>query len=196
MAMSNDNKSQVVIAIHKPGLNEYMFFLLSGIIISIPFAIFYESFADNFCYTLPVFPAEICSIALIAPFIEEFAKAYPLFYRHGETQRSIFKLGLATGLGFGISEFFVYVTVINAPVAIRIPALFFHAASTSIVAYGVATRKPFTFYFIAVLLHISNNLFAILGDIWFFGGTLTILLAYIISYRLYIQTSEVVVKNF
>jgi len=190
-----DNKSEIVIKIHKPNINEYLFFLLSGVVISIPFTIFYESFADQFCYLLPVFTAQICSIAIIAPFIEEFAKAYPLFYRHGETQRSIFQLGFLTGFGFGLTEFFIYVTVLNASVLIRIPALFFHAASTSIVAYGIATKKPMLFYLIAVALHFFNNFFAIMGDIWYIGGPLTLFLTYFISYTLYTRTSETVVVN-
>jgi RsiW-degrading membrane proteinase PrsW (M82 family) len=98
-----ETKQHVVIHVHRPDINELLFFLLSGVLISIPFTIFFEEFADQFCFLLPVFPAELCSVALIAPFIEEFAKAYPLFYRHGETQRSIIHLGLLTGLGFVIT---------------------------------------------------------------------------------------------
>jgi len=45
-------------------------------------------------------------IVILAPFIEELAKVFPLFYRHGETERSLVTLGLLIGLGFGVAEFF------------------------------------------------------------------------------------------
>ena len=50
---------------------------------------------------------------MIAPFIEELAKVFPLFYRHGETERSIVMLGILIGLGFGITEFVLYVAVLG-----------------------------------------------------------------------------------
>jgi len=192
--MSNADNS-IVIPLHKPDFNEYLFFFLSGIVISIPFTVFYESFADQFCFLLPYLPAELCSVAIIAPFIEEFAKAYPLFYRHGETQRSIFKLGLLTGLGFGITEFFLYIFLYNAPVPIRIPGLIFHAASTSIVAYGIANKNPLPFYIIAVFLHFSNNYLAIIGDIWYVGAPIIVGITVLLSWLLYLQTSEKIVDN-
>ena len=36
---------------------------------------------------------------VLAPFIEELAKVFPLFYRHGETQRSLVTLGLLDWVG-------------------------------------------------------------------------------------------------
>ena len=71
---------------HKPGLSEMLFFLVSGVIASVPIALFFEpstSFLSSFFSSSQ---AEVLSIAVLAPFIEEFAKAYPLFYRHGESQ--------------------------------------------------------------------------------------------------------------
>ncbi len=58
---------------------------------------------------------QFCSIVLLAPFIEEFAKVGPLLYRHGENERSIMNLGIFTGLGFGITEFVLYPFVLGDP---------------------------------------------------------------------------------
>ena len=55
---------------------------------------------------LDAFPATLVSAAFLAPLIEEFSKTYPLFYRHGETQRSIVRLALMIGLRFGVEKFF------------------------------------------------------------------------------------------
>ncbi|VVB88670.1 Protease prsW family protein [uncultured archaeon] len=155
----NDNK--VIIPLHKPGLNEKTFFILSGIIVSIPITFFVNIFSSHLCFLLPVFYAEICAAAIFAPFIEEFSKAYPLFYRHGETERSIFTLGFLVGLGFGITEFFFYVFG-GAPVFIRFPLIFFHAASTSITAYGIARNQAMPFYLLAVALHFLYNFSTVL----------------------------------
>jgi RsiW-degrading membrane proteinase PrsW (M82 family) len=188
-------QQHAIIPVHKPDSREYLFYFLSGIVISIPFTVFYETYTDQFCFMLPIFAAEMCSTAIFAPFIEEFAKAYPLFYRHGETQRTYVNLGFLTGLGFGLTEFFLYIFVYNAPVLLRIPGLFFHAASTTIVAFGIATRKPIQYYLIAVFLHFSNNFFALLGDFWYIGGPLVLILTYVLAYYLYKQTKDVIVDN-
>jgi len=117
-------------------------------------------------------------------------KAYPLFYRNGETERSIFTLGFLTGLGFGISEFFVYVFAQGVPIPIRLPGLIFHAASTSIVAYGIGTKQPIRFYLVAVVLHFVNNFTALFGALWLVGGLGAVLLAYLLAWYLYKRTSE------
>ena len=71
---------------------------------SIPFASFFEGLAPS----STVLSAALL-VVVLAPFIEELAKVFPLFYRHGETQRSLVSLGLLIGLGFGIAEFVEYV---------------------------------------------------------------------------------------
>lgn len=88
-----------VIPLHKPSKKEYIFFLATGIVISIPFAAFFEALFPSTAL------ASLLLIVVGAPFIEELAKVFPLFYRHGETERSIVTLGLLIGLGFGIAEF-------------------------------------------------------------------------------------------
>ena len=110
--------------IHKPSFQEKLFFFLSGIITSVPITLFVNMFTDSLCVVLPIFYAQICSIAIFTPFIEEFAKAYPLFYRHGESVRSIFSLGFLVGLGFGFAEFILYVFIYNSPWFVRLPGLF------------------------------------------------------------------------
>lgn len=190
--MARVPEGQRIITLHKPDLREKLFFLISGMIISVPLTLYIGSFTDFLCAISPVslFYASICTTAIFTPLVEEFAKAYPLFYRHGETERSIFTLGFLVGLGFGISEFLVYVFALGVPVPIRVPGLLFHAASTSITAYGIATKRPVRFYLIAVVLHFSNNFSAFFGYVWLIGGVGAVLIAYILSWALYRKTSE------
>ena len=188
----NDKGNHIIIKPHRPDLKEKLFFLLSGIIVSIPITLLFGTFAQSFYNGLPAFYATIVSIVIITPFIEEFAKAYPLFYRHGETERSIFILGFLVGLGFGITEFFIYILVIGAPIFERIPGIFFHAATTSIVAYGIAKKQPIFYYLIAVGLHLLNN-FSALFDAGVIGFFVANFGAYYLSYRFYNKTREKII---
>ncbi len=183
------HQDNLIIKPHRPNLKEKLFFLLSGIIVSIPITLLFGTFTRDFLNILPSFFASLVSIVIFTPFIEEFAKAYPLFYRHGETERSIFILGFLVGLGFGITEFILYVFVLNVPVVARLPGLFFHAASTSIVAYGIAKKQPVKFYLIAVSLHMLNNFSAMteLGDAGIIIANIT---AYFLCWRFYTKTTE------
>lgn len=181
---------------HKPSLGEMLFFLTSGVIASVPIALFFEpstSFLKNF---LPSFQAEVLAVVVLAPFIEEFAKAYPLFYRHGESQKSLFTMGLLVGVGFGITEFFAYVLLLGVPFWERLPGILFHAALTSIVAYGIATKRSALFYLAAVFLHASINFLAIVNGpalpyslLWALLWGVTIALAF----ALYTKTSDRVI---
>jgi len=191
--MAEDN--HIIIHLHKPGLREKLFFLFSGVIVSIPITLFVDAFSRHLCFMLPVIYSVVCTSSIFVPFIEEFAKAFPLFYRHGETERSIFTLGFLTGLGFGITEFFLYVIGSGASVSVRLPAIFFHASSTSIIAYGIAKKQPAPFYIIAVVLHLSNNIFAISGDLWFIGGPVVLLITYFLAWQLYRQTEERIISD-
>ncbi|MCW4004269.1 MAG: PrsW family glutamic-type intramembrane protease [Candidatus Bathyarchaeota archaeon] len=178
-----ENQRQCVIPIHKPGIKELIFFFSSGILVSIPFTFF---FSQIYVY----FPAFI-SIVIFAPLIEELAKVFPLFYRHGETERSIVTLGLLIGLGFGIAEFVLYVFFLDTPFIARIPGIVFHTSSTAITAFGIAKKNFLPYYFIAVLLHLANNLFAVI-DIPFslFVVLLVIITAYYLAWRYYHQASK------
>jgi RsiW-degrading membrane proteinase PrsW (M82 family) len=186
-------KEEVVIQLHKPNANEMLFFLTSGMIMSVPLTLFIYQYTDALLVGLNPFAVTLISVAFFAPFIEEFSKAYPLFYRHGETERSIFNLALLVGLGFGIVELLTYVFALGAPVTSRLPGLFFHPASTSITAYGIATKRPLPFYMIAVALHFSNNFLALIDPFTFSTSILIVAIAVFISWQLYGKTKEKIV---
>jgi RsiW-degrading membrane proteinase PrsW (M82 family) len=140
---------------------------------------------------LPMPFAGICFFALLTPLIEEFAKAYPLLYRHGETERSISALGLMVGLGSGISEFLVYALLVGVPVYIRLWEIFFHASTTAIVAFGIAKKRTWIFYPIAVSLHFANNFMALLGgSLGVIAATAIEVMSYLVAWRLYTRTRE------
>jgi RsiW-degrading membrane proteinase PrsW (M82 family) len=180
----------VLVPVHRLSLEEKLFFLISGVITSVPLTLFVGTFTDSLCIVLPMGYATICSVALFTPFVEEFAKAFPLFYRHGETERSLFSLGFLVGLGFGISEFLLYVIVLHGSLLFRLPGIFFHAASTSITAYCIAKRRTGVFYLIAVVLHFTNNIGALFGSFWILLGPVAITITYFFSWYLYRKTSE------
>ena len=183
-SQSSSEKSlqQCVIPIHKPSRREYVFFFASGILVSIPFAAFFESFATF---------STILLIVFLAPFIEELAKIFPLFYRHGETERSLVTLGLLLGLGFAVAEFVEYVVFSGVPFLARVPGLVFHASSATITAYGVAKKNPIPYYLIAVMLHMGNNFFALTTDIFTVSATLMILITvYWLAWRYYHKASK------
>jgi RsiW-degrading membrane proteinase PrsW (M82 family) len=180
----------VTILIHKPKVQEKLFFLISGMIVSIPMTLVLEIFPDYLLTFLSTVQAGIVSAVLLAPFIEEFCKAYPLFYRHAETERSIFTLGFLVGLGFGIVELVEYVVLLQASLLARIPLMFFHACSTSITAFGIAKKQTFAYYLIAVGLHFSNNLFAELGPVWDVLGPALLVATYFLCWFLYGKTQQ------
>ena len=183
-------QDSVTIPVHKPKLKEKLFFLLSGAIVSVPLTLFISQFSDYLIASMPSSYANILAVAILAPLIEEFSKAYPLLYRHGETERSIFVLGFLVGIGFGVVEFIEYVVFFQAPIVLRLPGIFFHASTTSIVAFGIGKKRPTAFYLVAVGLHLVNNLLAILGPVWYVGGPVVIGLAYFLSWHIYSRTVE------
>ena len=186
---------QATISVHKPDIKEKIFFLSSGLLVSVPFTLFFSDFSNSLCVAMPLLFAQVCSLVIFAPFIEEIAKVFPLFYRHGETERSIVNLGILTGLGFGITEFVLYISL-GAPVISRIPGLIFHASSACITAYGIAKKKPVPFYLIAVAFHLANNLLALFSNTFMFlymPGLIVLVATYLLAWRLYRRTSEKIV---
>jgi hypothetical protein len=177
---------------HKPGLAEMFFFFISGMIMSSPFTILAENLSVSLVRAVPQLYAVLVSVAVIGPLIEEFAKSYPLLYRHGETERSIFTLAFLTGLGFGILEFLLYVFVYSAPVIVRLPGILFHATSTSISAYGIAVKRYAHYFLIAVFLHFSSFFYS--SWIGAAGYALAMVVSYYLSWRLYSQTGENIVE--
>ena len=186
---------EVMLKHHKPGLAEMLFFFISGMIMSGPFTILAENLSVSLVSAMPQLYAVLFSVAVIGPLIEEFAKSYPLLYRHGETQRSIFTLAFLTGLGFGILEFLLYVFVYSAPLIVRLPGVLFHATSTSISAYGIAVKRYTHYFLIAVFLHFFANFSALFYLSWIgaAGYAIAMIVSYYLSSRLYGQTGENIV---
>jgi RsiW-degrading membrane proteinase PrsW (M82 family) len=187
-------KDKVVIHLHKPDASEMMFFFLCGLVISVPLTLFIYQYADTLLVGLPPFVATLVAQTFFAPFVEEFAKAYPLFYRHGETERSIFNLALAVGLGFAIVELATYVFTLGVSITARLPGLFFHPASTSITAYGITIKRPLPYYLAAVLLHFSYNYIVLANASFGFPiGIFVIVLTVFASWQLRSRTKEKIV---
>jgi RsiW-degrading membrane proteinase PrsW (M82 family) len=186
-------ESKVEIKLHKPDASEMLFFFLCGVVISIPLTLFIYQYTDALLVGLSPSIIALISQVFIAPFIEEFSKAYPLFYRHGETQRSIFNLAILVGLGFGIVEMLTYVSVLGTPLVYRLPGLFFHPASTSITAYGIATKRPLPYYLMAVFFHFSNNYFALTSPDPLLGSVFVVSLTLLASWQLHSRTKEKIV---
>ena len=185
------SKDTITIRLHRPSVKELSFFFISGALVSVPLTLLIEQFANPFLSGFSAFDVTILTVAVSAPFVEEFAKAYPLFYRHGETERSIFNLALFVGLGFGIVEFFTYVFRFGPQIIPdRIPGLFFHPASTSITAYGIATKKPVPYYLVASLLHFANNFLAVVTPPIVPTSIVILAITLFVSWQLHDRTRE------
>jgi RsiW-degrading membrane proteinase PrsW (M82 family) len=180
--------------IHKPKKAELGFFFACGIIMSVPLTIVTASLADSLLAGLGTFTATVISTALFAPFIEEFSKVLPLYYRHGETQRSILNLAIMVGLAFGIVELLEYVFLLGIPVVYRLPGLLFHPSSATVAAYGIATKRPAVFYALAVALHFSANFLAIINPFPFSASILIVALAVWLAWTFYGRTKERVIS--
>ena len=186
-------EDKVTIHLHKPDASEMVFFFLCGVVISVPLTLFVYQYTDALLVGLDPFTIALVSQVFIAPFIEEFAKAYPLFYRHGETQRSIFNLAILVGLGFGLVEMLTYVSVLDTSPVYRLPGLFFHPASTSLTAYGIAIKRPLPFYFMAAFLHLANNYFSLVSFMPLFASIFVVGVTVFASWQLYNKTEEKIV---
>lgn len=178
------------IPIHKPKNSEMAFFFACGIVMSIPLTIVTASLADTLLTGLDTLSATLISTAFFAPFIEEFSKVLPLYYRHGETQRSILNLAIMVGLAFGIVELLEYVFLFGTPVVFRLPGLLFHPSSTAVAAYGIATKRPVPFYALAVALHFSANFLAVIYPFPFSASILIVALAVYLGWTFYGRTKE------
>jgi len=172
-------------AIHGLDLKKKSFFFLSGMIVSIPFVFYTKTLFNRLILTIPMSYARLISAAIFTPFMEELAKAYPLMYRQGETERSIFLQGAIVGLGFGVAEALIYVFMLGAPMAIRLPGVLFHTLTAPITAYGIAKNRPLPPYLLAVTLHFLNNLSAILDLLWLITGYPILITTFTIAWYLY-----------
>jgi RsiW-degrading membrane proteinase PrsW (M82 family) len=94
-------------------------------------------------------------------------------------------------LGFGISEFVLYVAVYDVPFYARIPGIIFHASSAAITAYGIAKKKPLPYFLIAISLHVGNNYFAVSNSVFsLIGQVLILVTVYLLAYRYYHLASK------
>lgn len=177
-----------IIKAHKPSLKERIFFFVSGVVVSVPITLFVKTAWENF---MPVFTSFTFSVLFLAPLVEEFAKAYPLVYRHGETEKSLLLLGFLVGLGFGISEFILYVFVYNVSPLSRFSGVIFHSASTIITAYGIVRKHAFWYYSVAVGLHFTWNFLALFIPNWsVFFSPLLVFVSILLALSLYRKASE------
>ncbi len=181
---TSQQQPHCTIPFHKPSTKELIFFLISGIVISFPFALFFEQLSS--------FVPTIVSLVILAPLIEELAKVFPLFYRHGETERSIVNIGVLLGLGFGITELIEYVFLLHVPFVVRVPGVIFHASSAAIVSYGIAKKNPLPYYLLAVGLHFANNFLAetTAADVGLLVDLIVLVATYLLAWRFYHQASK------
>ena len=184
------SKNEIIFPVHRPSMSELLFFLLCGAILSVPLTLFVQGqIANQLISGVSAGAALFISVAIFAPLIEEFSKVFPLFYRHGETQRSIVNLAIFVGLGFGTVEFLTYVFALGIDPIVRIPGLFFHPASVAIAAYGIAVKKPWIFYFMAVGLHFINNFLALVIS-WFPVSVVVVITTIVTAWQLRARTKE------
>jgi RsiW-degrading membrane proteinase PrsW (M82 family) len=174
-------------------LGKKAFFFVSGVIISIPFTIYAKNLTNPllFDFLKRIFYIRLFSTAIFTPIIEEFAKAYPLLHRQGDTKKSLLPLGFLVGLGFGVNELLIYVLEKGATIHSRLPVIFFHAATTTITAYGIRRNRPFLPYLIAASLHSALNLAALYHLFWLTSGYPIILTTFLIAFHLNTKKSPV-----
>jgi len=184
-------KDVAVIPIHRPSRLEISTFFTQGIFMSIPMAIYFEKyFYTHLTQVAPWLPIpEVMAVAL-APFVEEFAKVFPLFQRHGETARTIVLLGFITGLGFGFAEFLIYVFQYGAPVGDRILQIFDHASYSLISSYGLVARRFVPFFLLAVGLHAFFNLLVGYGNFLVVVAVASAGIAILLAWNLYNRAQE------
>jgi hypothetical protein len=91
--MEPETPRQCVIPLHKPSWKELIFFFASGLLVSIPFVAFYESL-------VPAAFSVALLIVILAPFIEELAKVFPLFYRQRRNRAVTCDAGAFNRVGF------------------------------------------------------------------------------------------------
>ncbi len=172
-------------------LGKKSFFFISGVIISVSFTIYAKNLTNPllFQHLKRILAIRIWSTAILTPLIEEFAKAYPLLHRNEDTKKSLITLGFLVGLGFGINEFFLYITQRDASIYIRLPVIFLHAATTAITAYGIKRDKPLLPYLTAFSLHSAYNLSGIYNIHWLTSRYPILLATILIAAHVYSKKS-------
>jgi len=59
--------NRTIIAVHKPSLQEKIFFLFSGILTSVPLTLFVGTFTDSLCVVLPFVYANYVHLQFLHP---------------------------------------------------------------------------------------------------------------------------------
>ena len=187
--MQNDQKT--VVPIHRPDLKEKLFFFASGLLVGVPFTVVFLQIVDVVYLAVPALLAQLGSVGVTTPFIEEFAKVFPLFYRHGENERSIVTLGILAGLGFGLTAFAIGAAAAGLSYLALLPWIFFNGASAGITAFGIAKKRAVPFFLLAVALHAASNFSFFIGDAFFYGAGLAFVgVTILLAWHLYRRTSE------
>jgi len=95
-------------------------------------------------------------------------------------------------LGFGITEFVLYVFFLGVSPVARFSGIIFHSSSAAITAYGIAKKNPLPYYLLSVGLHIANNFLALTGDIFLgvFGALFVLISVYLLAWRYYHKASK------
>lgn len=127
-------------------------------------------------------PGLIIGAVIVAPLVEEFAKALAVLRvrRHIDEPEDGLVYGASAGLGFAATEnlFYGLAALIATQdlgsalflIAIRsISSAFLHASATACTGYGIARsrlwgKSALPWYLLAVLLHASFNFLASLGE--------------------------------
>lgn len=183
-------------------LGKKAFFFLSGVLISVALTSHVRSFVDPLLLKIQLFKGQRWTLiipfrkTLITPFLEEFAKAYPIMYRSDDNERSLVTLGSLVGLGFGIVESIQYISTGREPMIGRLLPTLFHAASTAIVAYGIAKDRPMRSYLASVTLHSLNNLSFVLKLPWHISTYPILLATFSIAVLLHRKTSPLSLPEF
>jgi hypothetical protein len=185
------DEQKIVVHAHRPDWKEKLFFFASGLLVGVPFTVVFSQIIDVIYLAVPALVAQLGSVGITTPFIEEFAKVFPLFYRHGENERSIMTLGVLAGLGFGLTAFALNVATLGLTYVSLLPWIFFDAASAGITAFGIAKNRIVPFFLLAVALHAANSFAFYIGDAVFYAlGLVLVGMTVFLSWYFYQRTSE------
>jgi len=56
-----ETEQKAVIPVHKPDIKEKIFFFISGLLVSVPFTVFFSEFSGSLCVAMPLLFAQVCS---------------------------------------------------------------------------------------------------------------------------------------
>ena len=74
-----ETEQKATIPVHKPDIKEKIFFLGAGLLMSLPFTLFFSDLSNTLCVALPLPFAQVCAIVIFTPFIQEVAKVFHFF---------------------------------------------------------------------------------------------------------------------